>query len=205
MSRYLREFVTQHPHANVRFEYLHPDRVREVIEDGTAELGIVSYPQETQSLRLIPWREEEMAIVCPPDHPLAGTGPAPLESLRGEPLVAFQQGLRIREEIDRAFQVRHIEVTTALEFDNIETIKQAIEVGTGVSILPLPTVSREIAAGTLAAVPLVGQPLWRPLGILCRRDAALGAVAEQFVALLLAHADDDRPWAASATLRQARD
>ena len=41
-----------------------------------------------------------------------------------------------------------------MEFDNIETIKRAIEIDAGVSLLPEPTVLREVAAGTLAAVPL---------------------------------------------------
>ncbi len=58
----------------------------------------------------------------------------------------------------------------ALEFDNIETIKRAIEIGAGVSLLPEPTIAREIESGSLVQIPLEGVALVRPLGIIHRRD-----------------------------------
>ena len=76
--------------------------------------------------------------------------------LRGEPFVAFQAGLKIREEIDRALALHKVAVRVALEFDNIETIKRAIEIGAGISLLPEPTIAREIESGTLVQIPLEG-------------------------------------------------
>ena len=190
MSGYLREFLAAHPQADVRLEYLHPHRVYDAVDSGQADLGLVSYPEESPSLASIVWREEPMVLVCHPQHPLAQRRSVRLEALRGEPLVAFQVGLRIREEIDQALADREIEVEVALEFDNIETIKRAIEIGSGVSLLPRPTLDREIAAGTLAAVALAGRPLVRPLGIIHRRDRKLSETARQFVELLQSHASD---------------
>ena len=74
-----------------------------------------------------------------------------------------------------------------MEFDNIETLKRAIEINAGVSLLSEPTVQREIAAGTLAAVPLDGVDLTRPVGIIQRRGAELGATARRFVQFLRSH------------------
>jgi DNA-binding transcriptional LysR family regulator len=108
----------------------------------------------------------------------------PLEALREQPLVAFQAGLKIREEIDRVLAERDIPVKVELEFDNIETIKQAIEVGAGVSLLPKPTIGRELASGALAMVRLDHEPLARPLGIIHRRDRKLSETAQRFVGLL---------------------
>jgi DNA-binding transcriptional LysR family regulator len=129
-----------------------------------------------------------MALVCHPQHPLAGRTSVPLEAIRNEPLVAFQAGLKIREEIDRVLAERGIPVKVELEFDNIETIKQAIEVGAGVSLLPTPTIARELASGSLAMVPLDGQPLSRPLGIIHRHDRKLSETAQRFVGLLKSQA-----------------
>lgn len=190
MSGYLREFLADHPQADVRLEYLHPQRVYEAVDSGQADLGLVSYPEESRSLASISWREEPIVLVCHPEHPLAQRRNVRLEALRDEPFVAFQPELQIREQIDQVLTERSVEVEVTLEFDNIETIKRAIEIGAGVSLLPQPTVDRETAVGTLAAVPLAAQPLVRPLGIVHRRDRELSETAQQFVELLRAHADD---------------
>jgi DNA-binding transcriptional LysR family regulator len=188
MSRYLREFLAAHPEADVRLEYLHPHRVYEAVDQGQADLGLVSYPEESASLTTLPWRTEPMVLVCYPQHPFTRRRSVPLDTLRGESIVAFQPGLKIREEIDRALALHRIAVDVALEFDNVETIKRAIEIGAGVSLLPEPTITREIESGTLVQIPIEGQPLVRPLGIIHRRDRNLSETARQFIQLLQSEA-----------------
>jgi DNA-binding transcriptional LysR family regulator len=184
MSGLLRQFLAAHPKADVRFEYLHPHRVYEAVDQGQADLGLVSYPEESPSLAAIPWRTEPMVLVCYPQHPLTKRRGASLEVLRGEPIVAFQAGLKIRDEIDRVLALHKVSARVALEFDNIETIKRAIEIGAGISVLPEPTIAREIEAGTLVQVPLEGASLARPLGIIHRRDRKLSETAQKFIQLL---------------------
>jgi DNA-binding transcriptional LysR family regulator len=88
----------------------------------------------------------------------------------------------------------HAEVNVTLEFDNVETMKRAIEIDAGVSILPEPSVRREIALGSLAKVAIAGDALARPLGIVRRRDRALGELAQQFIGLLKSDSDfSDEP------------
>ena len=72
-----------------------------------------------------------------------------------------------------------------MEFDNTETIKRAVEIDAGVSLLPEPTVDREVAAGALVARPLAGIDLKRPIGIIQRRGKELGKTARRFMQLLL--------------------
>jgi DNA-binding transcriptional LysR family regulator len=193
MTHFLREFLAENPHADVRLEYLHPDRVYEAVDNGQADLGLVSFPEPSRSLDAIVWRTETMMLVCHAGHPLTRRSSVPLESLDGETYVALQPGLKVREEVDRVLAQRGIKVRVALEFDNIETIKRAIEVGAGVSLLPAPTVEREVAAGTLVAIPLSGEPLVRTLGIIHRRDRKLSDTASRFVEMLRSRSDDGVP------------
>jgi DNA-binding transcriptional LysR family regulator len=188
MSGCLREFLAAHPQADVRLEYLHPHRVYEAVDSGQADIGLVSYPEESPSLAAIAWRTEPMVLVCYPHHPLTRRRSVTLETLRGEPLVAFQAGLKIREEIDRVLTFHKVQPRVALEFDNIETIKRAIEIGAGISLLPEPTIAREIESGTLVHIPLDGRPLVRPLGIIHRRDRKLSETAQQFIQMLQSQA-----------------
>lgn len=189
MSAFLQRFSAEHPRAQVRLEYLHPHRVCEVVENGDANLGIVSYAEQTDTLTALPWRSEPMVIVCHPGRRLARERSANLKALDGEAFVAFESGLAIREAIDGALDRAHVEVNVALEFDNIETMKRAIEIDAGISILPEPSVRREIALGTLAKVTIDGPPVQRPLGILHRRDRTMSELAKQFVGLLKADAE----------------
>jgi DNA-binding transcriptional LysR family regulator len=190
MSRYVQDFMSRHPKANVRLEYLHPDRVLESVEQGQADIGIVSYPRSTRTLEAEPWREEPMVLVCAPGNPFAGRVQVALGELHGQRMVAFDSDLVIRHELDRALAAASAEPAIVMEFDNIETIKRAVEIDAGVALLPEPTVGRELAAGTLAAVRLAGDELIRPLGIIHARGKPLPPTAERFVELLRGHARD---------------
>ncbi len=190
MSRYVQEFMSRHPKANVRLEYLHPDRVLESVEQGQADIGIVSYPRSTRTLEAEPWREEPMVLVCAPGNPFAGRVQVGLGELHGQRMVAFDSELVIRHELDRALAAAAAEPAVVMEFDNIETIKRAVEIDAGIALLPEPTVGRELAAGTLSAVRLEGDELIRPLGIIHARGKPLPPTAERFVELLRGHARD---------------
>ncbi len=184
MSLFMRQFSAKYPSAQVRLEYLHPDRVLEVVEEGDVDLGLVSYPEETRTLAAIPWREESLVLVCHPNHRFATKSSVSFDELSGEALVAFEAGLRIRAEIDRLLMIHSVDANIAFEFDNIETMKRAIEINEGISLLPEPTVAKEIASGTLVKVPLEGDKPARPLGIVHRRDRQLSELARNFIELL---------------------
>lgn len=189
MSAFMQRFSAEHPRAAVRLEYLHPERVCEAVEAGDADIGIVSFAKETDALMVIPWRNEPLVIVCHPGHRLARETSVSLKAIAGESFVAFEEGLAIRDALDRALVRAHAEVNVTLEFDNIENMKRAVEIDAGVSILPEPSVRREIALGSLAMVKIDGDGLVRPLGILHRRDRRLSELAAQFVGLLKSHSD----------------
>jgi DNA-binding transcriptional LysR family regulator len=162
--------------------------VYEVVDQGQVDLGLVSYPEESASLATIHWRTEPMVLACYPQHPLAKRESVALSMLRNEPFVAFQDGLKIRDEIDLALAQQKVSARVALAFDNIETIKRAIEIGSGVSLLPEPTIAREIEGRSLVGVPIEGVSLARPLGIIHRRDRKLSETAQQFIQLLQSQA-----------------
>jgi DNA-binding transcriptional LysR family regulator len=184
MGQSVERFRAQHPEAAVQIEYHHPDRVCEKVLDGTADLGLLSFPRKSRELTALPWREEEMVVTCAPGHPLAGQKAVRPGQLNGEKCIGFDRHLAIRREVDRFFREQGVAVDVALEFDNIETIKKAVEIAAGIALLPEPTLRREVEAGTLVAVPLAGCRLVRPLSIIHRRHNALSSTAVAFVDLL---------------------
>jgi DNA-binding transcriptional LysR family regulator len=184
MGQYVERFRRMEPRANVQIEYLHPDQVYQRVLDGTADLGLVSFPKSSRKLLAVPWREEEMVVVCPPQHPWSRRGHIRVRELRGQPYVHFEQGLVIRRQVDRFLRHHGAPVQVVMEFDNIENIKKAVEAGAGVALLPEPTVAREVEAGTLIALPLADAVFVRPLGIIYRRSPRLSLAAQRFLEVL---------------------
>src|SRR5262249_40425191 len=154
------------------------------------------FPRKSRELTVTPWREEPMVLACSPEHRLArGKSVRPSE-LAGEKFVAFDRGLVIRREVDRFPRDQGASVELGAQFGNIETIKQAVSVGVGVSLLPEQTLRREVGAGTLAACPLAGIRLVRPMAIIQRRGHRIGPAAARFLEFL-------RTGGLSATLPEA--
>jgi DNA-binding transcriptional LysR family regulator len=184
MNLFVQEFLSQYPKANVRLQYEHPRRVYQLVESDQADVGLVSYPRSSRTITAASWRVEPMVLVCSPRHLLAGRKSISLPELDGIKLVSYDRDLPIRREIDRALMGHGIDAEVVMEFDNIETIKRAIEIDAGVGLLPAPTVVREVEAGSLVAMPLDGDPLVRPLGIVRRRGKELGKTARRLIQLL---------------------
>lgn len=184
MSRYVQQFARVYPQAQVRLAYLHPDRVIDSVVSEEVDLGLVSYPKSQRGLVAVPWREEPMVLAVPPTHKLGDRENVTWRELHGENLVGFDEGLRIRKEIDRVLRRQHVETRVVMAFDNIETIKRAVELGEGVAILPEPTVRSEERWGVLKAIPLGEPGISRPLGIIHRKSGRLPVTVEKFVDFL---------------------
>ena len=126
MSRHMQPFMAMHPNARVLLECLHPHKVVEAVLGDQVDLGILSYPPANRALEVLPLREEPMVLVCHPSHRLARRRVAEAGDLQGERFVAFDHDLPIRRAIDRVLRQAGVRVEVVMQFDNIETIKQAI-------------------------------------------------------------------------------
>ena len=183
MSRLQEEFSRRYPAAHLHVEYMRPEKVYDAIRNGDADLGLVSYPQSSREIAVIDWRQEQMQLAVPPSHPLAERAEVFPTDLRGLDFIGFDEDLTIRREIDRFLRAQGVEVNLVMHFDNIQTIKEAVALGSGVSILPARTMQAEIAQGRLVAVRLVAPELVRPVGIVHLRRKKLNSAATVFLEL----------------------
>jgi len=184
MSAFVQQFVRRFPRAHVQLAYLHPHRVRESVLDEEVDIGLISYPQASKGLTVIPWRNEPMVLVCHPEHEFASRSEIKARDLNDVRFVAFEEDLQIRREIDRQLRKHRVTVDAAMAFDNIETIKRAVEINEGISILPEPSIVAEIRSGSLIAVPLTSPSMVRPLGIIHRKNNSLPRAVEEFINLV---------------------
>jgi DNA-binding transcriptional LysR family regulator len=204
MAEYVSRFEDRYPDVVLQLDYLHPDEVYDRVNHDEADVGIVSFPRDGGDIECIPWLDQVLGVVVSPQHPLAAKTEIALKELDGEDFVAFTQDLRVRKEIDRTLRKNKVSVNAVHQFDNIENIKRAVEIGAGVSILPLPTAKREIDAGMLKALTLTGLKWHRPLGIVKRRHKHLSTAASRFVELLHEASAGDDPWTKRAPAERAK-
>jgi DNA-binding transcriptional LysR family regulator len=184
MGQYVERFQIENPNAKVQMEYLHPDQVYRRIRDDMADIGLVSFPARSRELTVLPWRDEEMVVTCAPGHPLARFKSISPVRLNGEKIVAFDRGLVIRRKVDSFLNSLGVTPLVVFEFDNIENIKKAVEVGAVFALLPEPTIRQEVQAGRLLGLRLQGARMVRPLGIIHRRQPELGSATMAFIDLL---------------------
>jgi DNA-binding transcriptional LysR family regulator len=205
MDTVIQLYRERFPDVAVSLEYLTPAEVYAQVHDGRAELGIVSFPPDRGEFATIPWQTQPMAAVLPAGHSLAGCKSLQVKQLQSEKLIAFRADLAIRRHIDAWLQEAGVELVVEHEFDNIENVKRAVEIGAGVSILPLPTVQRETEIGTLVAIPFSDVAWERPLGIIHRRQIAPRAAAREFIELLTVRADESRSAGPASAGRRSRE
>ncbi len=184
MARMKERFEEQHSEARVHLEYMRPDKVYQAVAEDQADLGLVSYPNPGKNLKAIPWRSERMVLVCHPAHRLARKRSLKPADLEGEEFVSFDPDLSIRKVLDRFFRDHGVHRKVVLEFDNIQMIKEALTIGSGISILPERTVRHEAIEGRLVTLPVEAEGLVRPVGIIHRRGRKFSPAASQFLDFL---------------------
>jgi DNA-binding transcriptional LysR family regulator len=184
LPTYLKTFQQTHPAVDVRVEYRRSSEVYLSVLDGRADIGLVAYPSPRRGLRAFALWNDRLVLVCSPSHTLASRRRISLSALHGEKFIAFSPDLPTRREIDRMLRFEGVKVKLVLEFDNIETVKRAVEIENGVSIVPEKAVRDEVEAGLLATVAFSEPELQRPLGALIRRSARVSPALREFLALL---------------------
>lgn len=181
---YLKRFLKSYPTVNVHVEYRRSNQVYEDVLGNADDLGLVAYPMKDPKLEIVPLRKDKLVVICHPKHPLAKSQNVSLKDLAGQKFVAFEPDIPTRKAIDKALRDGGVEVQTAMEFDNIETVKRAVEIDAGISIVPATTVAQEVAKHTLEAVELENGTLSRPLAVIYKKNKVLSPAMKQFIATL---------------------
>jgi len=184
MSQLEREFSRRYPEAHLEVEYLRPEKVYEAVVTDRADLGLLSYPEATKEVTVLPWRQEEMVVAASPYQPLAEKSEVRPEDLDGLDFVGFDEDLPIRREIDRFLREHHVQVNLTLHFDNLQMIKEAVAHGEGVSIMPARIMEEEVKQGRLVPIPISSLQLYRPVGIVHRRKKRFHRAGQAFLELL---------------------
>jgi DNA-binding transcriptional LysR family regulator len=181
---YSKKFMKTFPKVNVHVEYRQAGQVYEDVLGNVVDLGLVAYPARNPKLEIVPWRKDPLVLVCNPQHPFAKAGMVKFKALQGQKFIHFENTVPTRRAVDKLLDEYGATVETVMEFDNVETVKRAVEIGSGVAIVPLATVQQEVQHQSLAAVRLEGGDHARPLAAIYKKNRVLSPALKQFLGML---------------------
>jgi DNA-binding transcriptional LysR family regulator len=181
---YLTKFLKSYPGANVHVEYRHARQIYEDVLSNVVDLGVVAYPVHARNLEVVTLRKDPMVLICHPDHPFAKRKGLKLKALDGQKLVGFERDIPTRKALDRLFKEHRVTVEYVMEFDNVETVKRAVEIDYGLAIVPKSTIRQEVANQTLVALQFEEGDFPRPLALIHTRSKVLSPAMKKLIALL---------------------
>jgi LysR family transcriptional regulator, transcriptional activator of the cysJI operon len=184
LPNYVKKFMIHFPDVHVQLEYFDADKIYELVLSGEVDIGLVAIPKRDKRLEVYDFQDEPLVLVCSPKHLLAREEEIDIHKVQFERFIGFDEGVPTRKWIDGIFQRYNITISPVMEFDNIETIKRAVEINSGISILPRTTIEQELTAKNLKAINFSNENFTRPTGIIIRKDKVQNAAVKYFIELL---------------------
>lgn len=171
MPPYIKQFLKKYPLVSLRIDYRNADAIYRALHDNDIDIGIVAYPSVMPRLEQIPFLTDQLVVVCRNDHALAKKKSVSLSDLEGQSFVQFSEDTPTRRATDSLMSEHGISVNVRMECDNIEVLKQMIEIGFGIALLPDHAITENDRLNGLCGVNLKDIVIERPLGILLLKNA----------------------------------
>lgn len=181
---HLKNFLRSYPTVNVHVEYRRANQVAEDVLGNVVDLGMVAYPTRDSKLEIVPLGKEPLVLICHPQHELTKHQSVRTKALNGLKFIGFEHDIPTRKALDKIFRDNGVSVNYVMQFDNVETVKRAVEIDSGVAIVPEATIRQEVANQTLSFVRLNDAEFSRPLAIIYKKSRVLSPAMKKFVGML---------------------
>lgn len=182
---YIKKFLKTFPGVNLDIQYRTSEEIYRALHDGDIDVGLVAYPTEMPRIEVLPFMTDNLAIVCPKDHAFASKKSVSISDLQGQSVVQFGEESPTRKATDALLAEHGITVNVRMECDNIEILKQMIEVGFGVGMLPEKALTPNDEASGLVAVKIKDANIERPISLLLLKNAPRFKAMRAFVTTLI--------------------
>jgi DNA-binding transcriptional LysR family regulator len=159
-------------------------RVVEAVMENSADFGLVQLPVEEKRLQVVNIYRDEIRLIVPAGHPLAGRPSVTARDVTDYYLVLPKYG-KTRTRLNEWLEVVEDDIKISMELDSTEMMKHFVIAGLGVSFVAVSNCREEMAAGKMHAIPLAPEPMVRRLGLIYRKDKALSKAALGFIQIVL--------------------
>ena len=177
-------FKKLHPGLVISLEIGTRARVQEQVLRNELDLAVVGPALKDSELTILPFLSDELAVVAPAGHRLAGRHGLSLKDLQHQPFVMREPASGSRWSLEKAARKAGAKLTVAMELGSNGAIKHAVESGLGLAVLSRYACALELAGGRLVELDVRGFPIRRDWHIVHLRRRRLPASVNAFIAFL---------------------
>ncbi|MCS6952438.1 MAG: LysR family transcriptional regulator [Bryobacterales bacterium] len=185
------DYKRQFPNVQLHVDRSYGAKIVEAVLDNQADFGITQLPVQERRLQVVRIHADEIRLIAPTHHPLAGKSAVVPQDLVGHPLLLPRSGTT-RARLNAWLELVEEDLQISMELDSTEMIKRFVIAGLGVSFMAASHCRDEEQAKKLVTVPLAPEPMIRQLGLIYRKDKALSKAALGFIEAVLRHATTER-------------
>jgi len=181
------EYKKLFPNVQLHVDRSYGARVVGAVLDNLADFGITQLPVQEKKLQVVKIHSDEIHLVVPGDHPLAGKESVTCFDVTAYPMLLPKSGTT-RSRVNAWLEPVEDDIQTSMELDSTEMMKQFVMAGLGISFLAVSNCRAELDAGRLASIPLAPEGMTRQLGLIYRKDKSLSKAALGFIQVTIDHA-----------------
>ena len=174
------DFKRQYPSVAVNVLRSEHNKILEFIIDNSCDFGVVSLPVPDKRLTVVPIHRDELVVIAPPEHPLAGKKSVTIADTCEYPLLLPKVG-RTRDALESLFHERRLKPAISMELDSSELLKRFVAADVGIGFIPRSNVAEDLQAKTLAVLSISDASIQRDLALVFRKDKALSRAALAFI------------------------
>lgn len=183
LPKVLREFKESFPQCLIQIEPGDTPLALELLHNHRIDLALALEPRHLDQLEFRPLFKDELRFLVSPLHPWAQAGRVDRNEISHQRFIVYTRTSYMADMIGSYFRREALVLPTSIELGNMEAIKELVKLGLGISILAPWVARRELAEGSLRALPLGPRKLERSWGILLRKGQALTLAQQTFIGL----------------------
>jgi DNA-binding transcriptional LysR family regulator len=183
-------FHQRHPDVSVSMDVTNQKAVLRQVIDNEVDMAIMGQPPKDSHVEAIAFMENPLVIVAPPEHRLAARKRIALKELEKEVFLTREPGSGTRGAMERFFRQEKLKLTTGMGMGSLSSIKQGVQAGLGLALLPRDAVRVEMMLGRLVELKIKGLPIQRYWYVVMHKGKRLSLAAEEFKLLLINEAEE---------------
>lgn len=179
-TRMLSMFKQQHEGVTVSLDVTNREHLLRQLAENEKDIAIMGRPPLNADLVTEPFADNPLVVVAAPDHPLISHQPIPLYMLQDQTFVVREKGSGTRTAMERFFDEHNLNVTSSMEMNENEAIKQAVQAGMGLGVVSIHTIELELETNRLVILDVEDFPIMRHWYLVHRKEKRLSPITQAF-------------------------
>ena len=193
-TRLLASFNALNPDMHISFDVTNREGLIEQLENNEADIVLMGQPPQNMNLKTVAFMENPLVVIAAPDHKLSQQKEqVSISQLLEHDFVVREPGSGTRQAMERFFNENDKSLSSTMEMNSNEAIKQAVAVGLGLGVVSIHTLEHELKEKRLKIINVQGFPLVRSWYLVQRKDKRLSPLAEKFREYVLMQAHQLKP------------